>query len=180
VLNDHARAGRIRAFGGSNWTPARVDEANAYAKARGLQGFSATSNNFSLARMVEAPWRGCLASSEPSFRAWHARTGTPNVCWSSQARGFFSGRARPDALDDAEMVRCWYCDDNFARLKRAEELGAKRGVAAINVALAYVLCQPFLTFPIIGPATPIETRTAFPALDLELSASDLAWLNLET
>ena len=28
VLNDHARAGRIKAFGGSNWSVARVQEAN--------------------------------------------------------------------------------------------------------------------------------------------------------
>ena len=36
VLNEHHRAGRIQAFGGSNWTAARVDEANDYARAHGL------------------------------------------------------------------------------------------------------------------------------------------------
>ena len=179
VLNLHVKAGRIKAFGGSNWTPARIDAGNAYAKAKGLQGFSATSNNFSLARMVEAPWGGCLASSTPEFRSWHVKTGTPNIPWSSQARGFFSGRARPDFLDDKDLVRCWYADDNFKRLARAEELAKKKGVLPINVALAYVLRQPFLQFPIIGPATIGETRTAIPAVDVELTPDELAWLNLE-
>jgi aryl-alcohol dehydrogenase-like predicted oxidoreductase len=31
VLDEHFRAGRIRSFGGSNWTPGRIDAANAYA-----------------------------------------------------------------------------------------------------------------------------------------------------
>ncbi|MDQ3328170.1 MAG: aldo/keto reductase, partial [Chloroflexota bacterium] len=56
VLNDHHRAGRIRVFGGSNWSIQRVEEANNYAAQNGLQGFSAMSNNFSLARMVDPVW----------------------------------------------------------------------------------------------------------------------------
>ena len=38
VLDEHDRAGRIKVFGGSNWTPARFDEANAYAAANGKHG----------------------------------------------------------------------------------------------------------------------------------------------
>ena len=34
-LNEHREAGRIRAFGGSNWTHRRIIEANAYAAAQG-------------------------------------------------------------------------------------------------------------------------------------------------
>ncbi|NQT52881.1 aldo/keto reductase, partial [bacterium] len=36
ALNEHRAAGRIRAFGGSNWTHTRIAEANAYADAHGL------------------------------------------------------------------------------------------------------------------------------------------------
>ncbi|MCX6375851.1 MAG: aldo/keto reductase, partial [Armatimonadetes bacterium] len=74
VLNEHVRAGRIRAFGGSNWTVERVQAANEYEKSRGLQGFSAVSNNYSLAEMIEAPCAGCLASADPKSRAWFEKT----------------------------------------------------------------------------------------------------------
>ncbi|MEU7838358.1 hypothetical protein [Nonomuraea sp. NPDC049129] len=40
VLDEHFRAGRIKADGGSNWSTARFDEANAYAKANGKQPFT--------------------------------------------------------------------------------------------------------------------------------------------
>lgn len=78
------------------------------------------------------------------------------------------------------MVRCWYSEDNFRRLERAKELAAKKGVLPINIALAYVLCQPFPTFPLIGPRYLWETRTSFAALDVELTAKELRWLNLES
>jgi len=180
VLNEHRRAGRLRVFGASNWSLARVEEANAYARSRGLAGFGVVSNNFSLARMVEPPWAGCLSASDPESRAWFARTQTPLFPWSSQARGFFAGRAHPDDRSDPELVRSWYSEDNFRRLERVNQLARERGVLPINVALAYVLCQPFPTFPLIGPRALAETRTSFPALDIELTPEEVRWLNLET
>jgi aryl-alcohol dehydrogenase-like predicted oxidoreductase len=101
--------------------------------------------------------------------------------WSSQARGFFvEGRAHPDKKEDPELVRCWYSDDNFQRLERANELAKEKGVLPINIALAYVLCQPFPTFPLIGPRLLEETRTSFPALEVELTPEEVKWLNLES
>jgi len=179
VLNEHHRAGRIRAFGGSNWTLARVEAANKYAKSKGLIGFAAVSNNFSLARMIQPPWAGCLSASDAESRAWFERTRVPLFAWSSQARGFFTGRARPDDVSDRDLVRCWHSDDNFQRLERAKELAKQKGVRPINIAGAYVLCQPFPTFALIGPRTLAETRTSFESLAVELSPNELKRLNLE-
>ncbi len=179
VLNEHVRAGRIRIFGGSNWSLARVEAANAYAAGKGLQGFSAISNNLSLARMVEAPWGGCLSCSDADSRAWLTKARMPVMSWSSQARGFFTGRARPEDTSDAELVRCWYAEDNFRRLARVQEFAAKRKVEPIQVALAWVLCQPFPTFPLVGPAVPAETLSCAAALALALTPDEVRWLNLE-
>lgn len=180
AINEHIKAGRIKAWGGSNWTLARIDEARDYAKKKGLVGPAVVSNNFSLARMVSPPWAGCISASDPDSRAWFARTQTPLLSWSSQARGFFlPGKAAPDKKEDAELVRCWYAEDNFQRLERANDLARKIGVAPINIALAYVLNQPFPTFALIGPRQLSETRTSLPALDVKLSAEEVTWLNLE-
>ncbi len=178
VLNEHQQAGRMRVFGGSNWSTERVDQANEYARRKGLQGFSAVSNNFSMARMVDEVWAGCISASDAASREWFTRTQMPLLAWSSQARGFFV-RAAPDFQEDAELVRCWYSEDNFRRLERVRQLAEERGYLPINIALAYVLCQPFPTFPLIGPSTLEETRTSLPALDIELSPQELRWLNLE-
>ena len=65
------------------------------------------------------------------------------------------------------------------RMKRVQELAKKRGVLPINIALAYVLNQPFPTFALIGPRALSETRTSFAGLSIELSPGELRWLNLE-
>ena len=194
VLNAERSAGRIKAFGGSNWSLSRVREANTYAAANGLTPFAAVSNNFSLARMVDPVWPGCIAASDAEWRAWLEAEQMALFPWSSQARGFFTSRfddiraasgRGPDAAfgnqpSDAELVRCWFSDDNFERRARAVALAGKRGVAPINVALAYVLNQPFPCFALIGPRVLAETRSSLAALDVALGEDERRWLNLET
>jgi predicted dehydrogenase/aryl-alcohol dehydrogenase-like predicted oxidoreductase len=179
VLNEHKNAGRMHAFGVSNWSIERIQEANAWAAEHGLSGFSAISNNFSLARMIDPVWAGCISASDAASRVWLTETQMPIMPWSSQARGFFTGRAHPDDHSDAELVRCWYSADNFQRLERVNQMAQTRGVLPINIALAYVLNQPFPTFPLIGPRLLSETRTSLPALTVELSPEEVRWLNLE-
>ncbi len=179
VMNMHVRAGRMKAFGGSNWTVERIEAANQYAARTGQQGMRVLSNNFSLARMIEPPWAGCMSASTPEFRAWLTRTQTPLLPWSSQARGFFLPHVTPDYTGDAEVKRCWFADDNFERKRRAQQLADRHGVETINIALAYVLNQPFPTFPLIGPRTIAETRSSMRGLAVELTPEEVAWLNLE-
>jgi aryl-alcohol dehydrogenase-like predicted oxidoreductase len=178
VLNEHVDAGRIGVFGGSNWTIARIEEANAYAAAHGKQGFAAVSNHFGLARALDVPWEGCEHVTDDADRQWFERTGTPLFPWSSQARGFFTGRAAPDDRSDPELVRCYYSDGNFERLARARALGAELGVAPTAIALAYVLAQPFPTFALIGPRSVEETRSSAEAASVALTPEQVAWLDL--
>jgi aryl-alcohol dehydrogenase-like predicted oxidoreductase len=131
--------------------------------------------------MVDPIWPGCVAASDPDSRKWLAEKQMPLLAWSSQARGFFlEGRAAPDKLEDKELARCWYSDDNFRRLERAKELARKKNVRPINIALAYVLYQPFPTFALIGPRQLSETRSSLDALKVELTPEEVKWLNLET
>ena len=180
VLNEHRAAGRIRAIGCSNWSIPRIEAANAYARERGLAGFSIVSNQFSLARMVEPPWKGCVSASDPAARAWHERTRTPLLSWSSQTRGFFTDCSSPQKRDDAELVRCWYSDDNLGRKSRAAALARQRGVDPTAVALAYVLHQSFPTFALIGPQRLSETLSSFAALDVDFAPENLPFLAPES
>ncbi|SDO87690.1 Predicted oxidoreductase [Nakamurella panacisegetis] len=177
VMNEHVDAGRITVFGGSNWTPERVDAADAYAAANGKRGFSVLSNHFGLAEAYDVPWAGCVQMTDPTAKAWLERKQIPLLPWSSQARGFF---ARADANDhsDAELVRCYYSDGNFERKRRAEKLGADLGVPATAVALAFVLSQTFPTFPLFGPRSTAEMRSSMAGLSVDLDAAQLAWLDL--
>ncbi|HWU45445.1 MAG TPA: aldo/keto reductase [Humibacter sp.] len=177
VLDEQVKAGRVRAFGGSNWTIERFEAANTYAAANGRQGFAALSDHFGLAHALDVPWAGCEHLTDPADREWLERTGTPLLPWSSQARGFFARADRANTEDD-ELVRCYYSDENFERLERARSLAGELGVAPTAVALAYVLAQPFPTFPLIGPRTIEEARTSMAGLGITLTADQVRWLDL--
>lgn len=180
TLNEHKAAGRIKAFGGSNWTHERLQAANDYAEENGLAPFVASSPNFSLAVQNEPTWTNCVsASTLPGERDWYAQTQMPLLAWSSQAQGFFTGRYKKDDPTDSEMARVWYSDANFERLDRVNAMAREKDVSPVQIALAYVLCQPFPTFALIGPRTPVETTSTAEGLELMLTPGELAWLNLE-
>ena len=178
-LNEHLRAGRIRAFGGSNWTPERLAAANAYAGSHGLVPFVASSPQFSLAHLQVYPFQGWVAATGGMARQWYAAQQLPLLAWSSQAQGFFNGRYAPDDISNVAMVQAWYGPENFARLERAEHLGREKGVSANAIALAFVVCQPFPSFAIIGPRTLEQLTASVEALEIRLSPAELRWLNLE-
>jgi aryl-alcohol dehydrogenase-like predicted oxidoreductase len=77
------------------------------------------------------------------------------------------------------MVRAWYNEATFERLERVRELGRRKGVSANAIALAYVLCQPFPIFALIGPHTLEEIRRSCDALRVSLTPEELHGFNLE-
>ena len=187
TLNEHHAAGRIHAFGGSNWTHTRVAEANEYAYAHNLVPFVASSPNFSLAEQVREPWAGCISISGPggeAARQWYAEQGLALFTWSSLAGGFFSGRFRRDNLAqfteglDKTCVDSYAYEQNFQRLDRVAQLAGEKGLSVPQVALAYVLSQPLNIFALVGCATPDEFRANAEAAAVRLTPEEMAWLDL--
>lgn len=177
ALNEHLEAGTIQSIGVSNWTHDRIQEANDYAADHELIGFSFSSPNLSLAKVNEPFWTNCVSADEHTL-AWHHATQLPLLSWSSQARGFFTGRFSPEQRDNPEMVRVFYNDTNWERLRRAEQLGAEKGVTAIQIALAYVLNQSFPTCALIGARNESEMESCLQGSQIKLTSEEIAWLEL--
>jgi len=187
VLNEHKRAGKIGAFGGSNWSTARIAEANEHAVGNGLEPFTVSSPNYSLAVQIKPPWEGCLSISGPAGeeeREWCIEQGMPVFPWSSLAGGFFSGRFRRDNLDSFETyldklcVESYCGEENFQRLDRVEELGERYGLSIPQVAMAYVMSQPLDVYALVGCRTGDEFGMNAAVLGQKLAADELAWLDL--
>jgi aryl-alcohol dehydrogenase-like predicted oxidoreductase len=168
-LNQHKDAGRIRVFGGSNFHHYRIRSANEYAAANGLQGFSASSPNLSLATPNEPMWEECLALDRVA-RDWYEETQFPVFSWSSAGGGFFAG------VDSPDVRRVYHNKHNFARLERAKEFGKRLGISPNAVALAWYLNQPINGFGLIGPETPAQLEDNLTALEITLDPDELRYL----
>ena len=189
TFNEHLQAGRIRAFGGSNWTYQRVAEANEYALSHGLVPFAVSSPNFGLAEQVENPWGpGCVSLSGPKeaeARAWFQANQMPIFSYSSIGRGFFSGRVKSnepekskDILDGPAQL-AYAHPINFKRLERAEMLAAQKGVTIPQLAIAYILCSPLNVFPLVAAYNETEMVDNLKAFDVQLTPQESAWLDLQ-
>jgi len=176
ALNRQKEAGRISTFGGSNWSVERLQAANEYALTRGLTPFAASSPQFSLALTKEPRWPGCISVTLDDLR-WYEESQMPLFAWSSQASGFFAGRLARHGDDPSGLRRVYDLPENWARLDRAERLAKGKGWAPTQIALAYVLCQPFPTFALIGPLTEEELAESLAATKVELTSHEVMWLD---
>lgn len=190
ALDRLRREGKILAYGASNWTHERLEEANAYAEANGLAPFVVSSPHYSLAEQYAEPWApGCITISGPenaAAQAWYAANQMPVLAYSSMARGLFSGRYTREMWKSAsaeidEVCLNAYCGDtNFTRLERCAELAREKGCSIPQIAMAYILDGAMNVFPIIGALNRAEMESSLSASELKLNPAELAWLDLKS
>jgi predicted dehydrogenase/aryl-alcohol dehydrogenase-like predicted oxidoreductase len=179
VMDELVREGLVEATGASNWTIERFAAAQAYAAAEGRRAFSVLNNNLSLARMLSPVWPGCVSASDPVSLGYLRETKTAHLAWSSQARGYFARAGEKTDLGLRTTDAVFDSEENRERRARAVKLAERRGVSAVNIAAAYVLCQRFPSFALFGPRTLRELESSLPALWVELSERELEWLDLQ-
>ena len=176
ALNEEIRRGRIRAWGASNWTTERLQEAISYCERAGIAPPIASSPHFSLAKAREPYWPDTVVTSDKD-REWFAKTGMPLVAWSSLGRGFFA-HGHPDNRKDADLARVFYSEDNFRRKERLEEFSKAKGASIFETALAWATSQKFPVIALCGPQTAEEVQDCARAGAVQLGEAERDWLDL--
>lgn len=148
TLNGFLQAGYTRFIGVSNWTTARIREANAYAAAHGTTGFCANQPQFSLARQ-EVMTDPTLYQMDREMYEFHVETGMPCVPFSSQAKGFFIKLHDGAEISDGAKRR-FDSPGNRAIYARLLALSEETGYSVGALSLAYLTCNRFDIFPIVG------------------------------
>lgn len=177
--------GKIGAFGGSNWTHQRIEEANEYAYSHSLVPFTVSSPHFSLAEMVKDTMGGCLSiagKAHADARAWYQENQMPVIAYASLSQGLLSGKIRSSEPDLARKVlgriaaEGFGSPENFERLRRCEELAEKKGCTVSQIALAWVLRQELNTFPVVSTASTERLYSNIGALDIRLTPEESRYL----
>lgn len=163
ALNLEIVCGRLRYLGASNWSTARIAEANAYARAQNLAGFVISQPRWSLATAQNGASDLIDAESEID---WYRDNNFPLAAYSSTAHGFFDGHDTP----------AYQTPENVARRERANQLARKTNATPGQIALAWLLCQAFPVFPILGTKNVGRLREALGADALTLTEAELLWL----
>jgi aryl-alcohol dehydrogenase-like predicted oxidoreductase len=182
ALDGLVRAGKVRALGASNYPAWLLSWAVALQDRNGWSPFVSLQPQYSL---VE---RSIEVELLPFCRA----AGLGVIPWGPLGAGFLSGRYRPggdlpegsriaDAADDVEeAIHRRGTERNFAAVQEAEAVAAETGATVPQVAIAWLLAQPGVTAPIIGPRTPEQLDDLLPAAQLALSDEQLQRLSRHT
>jgi aryl-alcohol dehydrogenase-like predicted oxidoreductase len=182
ALDGLVAAGKVRALGASNFPAWLLAWAVALQDRHGWSPFVSLQPQYSL---VE---RSIEVELLPFCRA----AGLGVLPWGPLGAGFLSGRYRPGAelparsriaeADDSveEAIARRGTERNFAAVAEAEAVAAELGATVPQVAIAWLLHQPGVTAPIIGPRTPEQLADLLPAAALELSPAQLERLSRPT
>jgi aryl-alcohol dehydrogenase-like predicted oxidoreductase len=178
ILNGEKEKGKIRFYGCSNWSTKRIREAGEYAAARGFLPFSASQLLYSLADLnPEAMADPSIARMDAEAWNFYHRAGMTVMAFTSQARGFFVKVRNGDMSALKEWEKASYFNPvNLGRQMRAVELASELAVSVDAVVLSYLISQPFVTIPIIGPQNTNQLLASLGAGDLVMSREQVRYL----
>lgn len=154
TLQSLVEDGSAKRIGVSNWKTQRIIEASRYAADHGLTPLSGNQPQFSLAKQAHMT-DITLKVMNDEMRRMHLEQNLPCVCFSSQARGYLSRLEQGGAIKLPMDIRWqFHCRENQEILKRAQQVSRETGLSLEAVALAYLTCQPFPCYALVGTAKP--------------------------
>jgi NDP-hexose C3-ketoreductase / dTDP-4-oxo-2-deoxy-alpha-D-pentos-2-ene 2,3-reductase len=168
AMEQLVRQGKVIYVGSSNFAGWHIVQANETARRRHFLGLVSEQSLYNLnARTVEL-------EILPACQAY----GLGVIPWSPLAGGLLGG-----ALQKAEAGRRARSgtreaiEKNRAKLEAYEGFCAELGEEPANIALAWLLANPVVTAPIIGPRTTQQLDEALRALEIPMPAETLTRLD---
>lgn len=172
ALDDLVRQGKVRYLGCSNYPAWRLTEALWTSKQHHLARYDSLQPHYNLVHRAEF---------ERGLAEVCRQYGVGVIPYSPLAGGFLTGKYRKGQVPDsarAKGVSRYFNDRNWELLEKMETLGKdKEDYSISQIALAWLLSDPLITSPIIGPRTLEQLKDNLGSVDLRLSAQEKDLLN---
>jgi len=173
ALHDVVKAGKARYIGASTMSSWQFAKMLYVADRHGWTRFVSMQNHYNLIYREEEREMIPLCVEE----------GIGVIPWSPLARGFLAGNRRPADFGDTSRAKTddfahemYFTPVDFTIAERVVEVATRLGVKPPQVALAWMLSKSPVSAPIVGASKLSHLDDAVGALDLKLSAGDLAYL----
>lgn len=185
VMESLVKEGKIRYYGASNYRTSRMIEATVYSEEHSCRGFSAVSNQWSLAyensenSLSRDP---TMAGMDAVYYEWSSKVKIPFLPYTSTAHGFFqklysAGVSVEDFFDVSadvmteEMRNAYINDRNQEKYGRLTELSEKYSASIQAISIAALKNAPFQVIPIVGARTQEQLNELIAAADLNIEES---------
>ncbi len=172
ALHDVVKAGKARYIGASSMYSWQFAKALYLADRHGWTRFVSMQNHYNLIYREEEREMMGLCQAE----------GVGVIPWSPLARGRLARPSEAEStarLETDQFGKTMYAGTAEADRKiidRTAELAARKEVPQASLALAWMLAKPYVDSPIVGATKPHHLADAVAALDVKLSAEEVAEL----
>ena len=168
VLHDVINAGKVRYIGASSMWAWQFAKMQHVADLNGWTRFISLQNQYSLLqREEEREMFGLLADQ-----------GVGSIPWSPLAKGRLT-RAwgeQTHRSENDDVARRFFLDSDAAIVGAVQQVAEQRGVPMAQIALAWVLRNPVVTAPIIGPTKAAHLADAVASLSINLTNDEVTAL----
>lgn len=171
-MEDFVKEGKIRYYACSNWSTARMKEADAYCKEKGYRGLVANQALMNLASRNMNPLSDdTLETIDEEMYDYH-RKNLANLAmpYSGVANGFF----HKYITEGKELVKNspYYTKENLRIVERVLELMKEYDATPSQVVLGYFTQQDFPCVPLYGPRNPEQVEEAMRTFDIGFKKDD--------
>jgi aryl-alcohol dehydrogenase-like predicted oxidoreductase len=168
MLEDFRKAGKIRRYGFSNWTLARMEEADKVAAAKSYEGFLCDQIRYSLGDVnPEAIGdKTCLAMDKPIF-AYHERSKKAVMAYTSTCNGYFPKKLKGKAVMPSQEA-VYSNESNKKFLEKLPLWEKQYHISAAALVPAYGAAQDFPSIPVASFSSLEQLEEVLPAGDASL------------
>lgn len=168
TLEGCRKEGKVLHYGCSNWTLARMEEAEKTAARRGFEGFICDQIRFSLGDITLAELTDkTLVAMDRNIYAWHEKTKKAVMAYTSSCNGWFSKKLLGKPVSPGQEA----VYNNGPNRKLLEKLAAwekEFGVSAAVLVSSFVMSQGF-------PSTPVASFSSIEQLAELVTAADFSF-----
>jgi len=172
VFGELIASGKVRHIGASNYSALQLSEALRVADEKGLPRFATLQPHHNLVHRAEY---------EAELAPLCEREGLGVIPYSPLAAGFLTGKYRPGQpvpkSARAGRVREYMNAPGFAALEALDAVSTSHSTTISATALAWQMTRQAITAPIIGANSPEQLADLLPAVDIRLSADEVAALD---
>jgi aryl-alcohol dehydrogenase-like predicted oxidoreductase len=163
--------GKVRYIGASNYTGARLAEAEDLAEREKLPAYKTLQPEYNL---------HARQGYEQDLAPVAEKYGLGVIPYFTLASGFLTGKYQ--SVEDAKgakregMVQKYFDERGMKILKALKQVSEETGAEQAAVSLAWLLEQPTITAPIASATSTKQMEALFAAVELKLTAAQLALL----
>lgn len=172
ALDDLVRQGKVRYLGCSNYPAWRLTEALWTSKQRQLARYDSLQPHYSLVHRAEF---------ERELVDVCRQYGIGVIPYSPLAGGFLTGKYRKNQVPESARAKGasrYFNDRNWDLLELMDSMGREKGDFSISqIALSWLLSDPVITSPIIGPRTLEQLEDNIGSTGLRLTPEEKTMLD---